>query len=200
MRAGWCARVAGASSWSQNDAGSYGAPGPAWLLCIFVCWSVLLLADDCKQWVLRPWGQDPLSRCALMSDPSGKWLVRRLTPQPCPRARACHRTGFPKAGCAKLHTRGQVEEPDGRDVDVAPAHAGGFDARARDVGLQYALSCCLLARRASDTGGSAVTVVCFQAGFCLPVFPKCFPNAVQPGVQSTVPDSCELQALSRPVF
>ena len=56
VRAGWCARVAGASSWSQNDAGSYGAPGPAWLLCIFVCLSILLLADDCRQWILRQWG------------------------------------------------------------------------------------------------------------------------------------------------
>ena len=56
------------------------------------------------------------------------------------------------AKCAKLHTQGQVEEPDGLGVDVAPAQAGGSTRGHETWGLSCTFVLSLVARRTSKTG------------------------------------------------
>ena len=68
------------------------------------------------------------------------------------------------AGCAKLHTRGRVEEPDGLGVDVAPAQAGGSTRGHETWGLSCTFVLSLVARRTSKTGVIPSVVEYIQYG------------------------------------
>ena len=110
-----------------NDTGSYGAPGTARSLVAVMLFGLFrIFARRLLHCVGSSYhgGEPPLAVCS-QERPRWQFAPRAAYALALPKDKGVLPSGFPLSGVCQSTHQGQVEGPDGHDVDAAPAQAIG---------------------------------------------------------------------------